>query len=47
MSKQEMVSYLMKKYSVSYRIADDALRDNDWDLMMASGDIRDEISAEV
>lgn len=27
--------------------AENALRDNDWDLMMAAGDIRDELSAEV
>lgn len=47
MSKQEMIQYLMKRYSVSYRIAQDALSDNDWDLMMAAGDIRDELDAEV
>lgn len=47
MSKEEMIRFLMKKYGVSYRIADEACRDNDWDLMLASGDIRDELSAEV
>lgn len=47
MSKQDKVSYLMQRYNVSYRVAEDALRDNDWDLMMAAGDIRDELSAEV
>lgn len=47
MSKQEMINYLMQRYGVSYRVADDALRDNDWDLMMAAGDIRDELAAEV
>lgn len=47
MSKPEKIEYLMKKYGVSYRLADDALRDNDWDLMMAEGDIRDDLDAEV
>ena len=47
MSMSEMISYLIKRYGVSYRIAEDALRDNDWDLMMAAGDVRDELAAEV
>lgn len=47
MTKAEMIQYLMSRYQVSYRIAQDALSDNDWDLMMAAGDIRDELNAEV
>ncbi|WII49291.1 hypothetical protein [Klebsiella pneumoniae] len=47
MTKTEMIQYLMGRYQVSYRIAQDALSDNDWDLMMAAGDIRDELNAEV
>lgn len=47
MSKQELIGFLMNRYNVSWRVAEDALRDNDWDLMMAAGDIRDELAAEV
>ena len=47
MTREQMISYLMTRYGVSYRIAQDALCDNDWDLMMAAGDIRDELDAEV
>ncbi|HBM3165703.1 TPA: hypothetical protein QH890_001628 [Klebsiella oxytoca] len=47
MNKQELISLLMNRYNVSWRIAEDALRDNDWDLMMAAGDIRDELASEV
>lgn len=47
MTKAQMIQYIMQRYSVSYRIAQDALSDNDWDLMMAAGDIRDELDAEV
>lgn len=47
MSKLDMIQYLMRRYSVSFRVAQDALSDNDWDLMMAAGDIRDELDAEV
>nr|CDS55690.1 conserved hypothetical protein [Serratia symbiotica]CDS57787.1 conserved hypothetical protein [Serratia symbiotica] len=47
MNKTELIQYLMRMYKISWRVAEDALRDNDWDLMMAAGDIRDELNAEV
>jgi len=45
MSKYEMIKYLMDRYNVTYVTAEDALRGNDWVLMMASGDLRDEMNA--
>lgn len=47
MSKNDMTSYLMTRYSVSFDVAFDTLRNNDWNLMMAAGDIRDELSAKA
>lgn len=45
MTKLEMTNYLMQRYAVSFNVAYDALRNNDWDLMMAAGNIRDELAA--
>lgn len=42
MNKVEMVKYLAAKYDVSHEVAEDACRANDWDLMMSSGELRDQ-----
>lgn len=44
MTKAEIIEYLIRRYGISYRVAQDALSDNDWDLMMAAGDIRDDLN---
>ncbi|EHO2418562.1 hypothetical protein ABK178_004838 [Salmonella enterica subsp. enterica serovar Brandenburg] len=41
MGRNEVIQYLMDSYNVSFDVAHRALRDNQWDLMMAAGDIRD------
>lgn len=46
-NKTEIIQCLMRMYKISCRVAEDVMRDNDWDLMMAAGDIRDELNAEV
>lgn len=46
MTKQQMTQHLMQRYDVSFEVASDALRANDWDLMMAGGEIRDNQAAE-
>lgn len=44
MSKQQQIKYLMKRYAIPFETAYEKSSVNDWDLMMAAGEIRDELS---
>lgn len=44
MSKQQQIKYLMKRYALSFETAYKKLSINGWNLMMAAGEVRDELS---
>lgn len=47
MTNFEMIKYLVEKYNVPYAVAHEAVRNNDGDLMMAGGEIRDRLEGQT
>ena len=44
MSKQQQINYLMERYALTFEVAYEKLSVNGWNLIMAAGEIRDELS---